>query len=81
MVLKRQRVIFSDECAIYRSSQSQNIVMWSKQNPHYCEEVEHHTPHVMVWEAMNSKHLFEPYFFDGPVNHLNYLAMLENWFT
>ena len=44
------------------------------------EEVEHHFPHVMVWEAMNSEHLFEPYFFDGSVNHLNYLAKLENWF-
>ena len=31
-------------------------------------------------ETMNSEHLFEPYFFDGAVNHFNYLAMLENWF-
>ena len=29
---------------------------------------------------MKSEHLFGPYFFDGPVNHLNYLAMLENCF-
>ena len=29
---------------------------------------------------MNSEHLFGPYFFDGPVNHLNYSAVLENWF-
>ena len=33
----------------------------------------------MIWGAMNSKHLFGPYLFDRPVNHLNYLAMLENW--
>ena len=37
--------------------------------------------YVMVWGAMNSEHLFGPYTFDGPVNHLNYLAMLENWFV
>ena len=29
---------------------------------------------------MNGEHLFEPYFSGEPVNHLNYLAMLENWF-
>ena len=51
-----------------------------KHNPHYCEEVKHHLPHVIAWEAENSDHLFKPYFFDGPVNHLRYLAMLENWF-
>ena len=42
--------------------------------------MEHHPPHVLVWEVMNSEHQFGPYFFDGPVNALNYLAMLENWF-
>ena len=34
----------------------------------------------MVWGAMYSKHLFGPYLFDGSVNHLNFLTMLENWF-
>ena len=47
---------------------------------HYCEKVEHHPPDVPIRGAINSKHQFGPYFFDGPVNHLNYLAMLENWF-
>ena len=34
----------------------------------------------MVRGAMNNEHLFGPYFFDGPLNHLNYLTMLEKWF-
>ena len=34
----------------------------------------------MVCVAMNSEHLFGPYFFDGSVNHLNYSAVLENLF-
>ena len=34
----------------------------------------------MVKGTTNSEPLFGPYFFDGPMNHLNYLAMLENWF-
>ena len=54
------------------------MLCWSKQNPHYCGEVEHHPPHVMLWGAMNSEHLFRPYFFIGLVNYRNYLAMLEN---
>ena len=77
---KRRGGIFSDECAIYRSSRSQNIVLWSKQNPHYGEEMRHHPPHVIVWVEIISEHLFGPYFFDGPVNHFNYLAMLKYWF-
>ena len=79
-VSKRYKVIFIDECAIYQSSRSQNIVFFFKRNPLYREEVEHHPARVMVWGAMNNKHLFGPYFFDGSVNHLNLLAMLENWF-
>ena len=77
-VSKRQRVIFSDKCAIYWSSRSRNIVFWFKHNSHCCEEVEYHSPYVMMWGVTNNQHLFGPYFFDGPVNLLNYLAMLEN---
>ena len=58
--------------AIYRSSRSRNIVFWSKQNPHFFEEVEHPPPHGLVWGVMNSEYLFWSGFFDGPVNHLNY---------
>ena len=36
------------------------------------EEVEHHSPHFMVWGAMNREHLFKSCFFDGLVNHLYY---------
>ena len=79
-VSKRQRDIFADKCAICRSSQSQNIVFWSKQNPHHFVEVEHHPSQIMVRGAINSEHPIGPYFFDRPGNYLNYLAMLENWF-
>ena len=77
MVLKRRGVIFSNKFAIYQSSRLRNIVFWSKRNPHYYEEVEHHPLRVIVWGAMKSEQLFGPYFFDGSVNYLSYLAMLE----
>ena len=51
--------------AMYRSSRSRNIVFLSKHNPYFCEEVEHPLPHVLEWGAINSEHLFGPYFFDG----------------
>jgi hypothetical protein len=30
---------------------------------------------------MDSKRLFGPYLFDGPVNQYTYLDMLQNWFV
>ena len=55
-------------------------MFWSKQNAHNYKKVENHPLNVMVWGAINCDHLLGPYFFHGPVNHLNYLVMLENWF-
>ena len=55
-------------------------MFWSERNPHYYEEVKYHLQRVMVWGATNSENLFGPYFFDGSVNHLNTLAMLDNFF-
>jgi hypothetical protein len=42
-------LLFTDECAIYRSVHSQNIVFWATENPHFYEELERNPPHVMVW--------------------------------
>jgi hypothetical protein len=52
--LSRSRVLFSDECAIYRSSHMRNVVFWSKENPHYVQELERNPPHVMIWAAVSS---------------------------
>ena len=56
-------------------------MFWSKQNPRNSEEVERHSPYVVVRGAVNGKHLFGAFYFDGSVNHFNYITMLENWFT
>lgn len=78
---RRADPFFSDECAIYRSARARNVYFWSKQNPHYYEELEHNPPHVMIWVAMSAKHLIGPYFFDGVVNQHTYLAMLQEFFV
>ena len=77
---KRGKVIFSDECAIYRSSRQRNIVFWSKENPYFYEEIENHPPYVMIWAGIDSRHIYGPYFFDAAVNQHAYLAMLREWF-
>jgi hypothetical protein len=77
--VSRSRVLFSDECAIYRSSHMRNVVFWSKENPHYVQELERNPPHVMIWAAVSSRYLFGPYFFEGYVNGDIYLDMLHTW--
>uniref|UniRef100_H3AAA0 Tc1-like transposase DDE domain-containing protein n=1 Tax=Latimeria chalumnae TaxID=7897 RepID=H3AAA0_LATCH len=58
-----------------------NVFFWSKENPHYMEEIEHKPPRVMMWAALNARHVIGPYFFNGLVNHKSYLEMLQNWFV
>ena len=52
-----RKIMFSDECAIHKSSKSRNIYFWAKENPFYKEEVENNSPHVMIWAALTSEHL------------------------
>jgi len=73
------KVLFSDECAIYRSARDRIMVFWSKENPNFTQELEHNSLHVMIWAGMTSDYLIGPYFFDGPVNGATYSAMLEMW--
>jgi hypothetical protein len=44
----RGAVLFTDECAVYRSVHSRNIVFRAKENPHFYEKLERNPPHVMV---------------------------------
>jgi hypothetical protein len=62
---KRGKVVFSDECAVYRSGQSGKVVFWSKENRNYFEELERSPPHVVIWAGVESKRLYGPYFYDG----------------
>jgi len=77
--VSRSKVLFSDECAIFRSARNRKVVFCSKENPNSTQELEHNPPHVMIWVGMTSDYLIGPYFFDGPVNAASYSAMLETW--
>jgi hypothetical protein len=71
------KILFTDECTIYRSTRDRNVVFWAKENPHFMVELEHNPPHVMLWAGMTATHLIGPYFFDGPVNTAFCAEMLE----
>jgi len=71
------KVLFSDECAIYRSARDRNVVFWSKENPNFTQELEHNPPYVMIWAGMTSDEMTGPYSFDGQVNAASYSTMLE----
>jgi len=58
--VSRSKVLFSDECAIYRSARDRNVVFWSKENPNFTQELEHNPPHVMIWAGMTSDYLTGP---------------------
>jgi len=68
----RSKVLFSDECAIYRSARDRNMMFWSKENPNFTQELGRNPQHVMIWAGMTSDYLTGPYFFDGPVNAASY---------
>ena len=77
---KFSNLFFSDECSIYLTTGSQNLVMWSNENPFYQEQVKTYPPSVMIWAAMNENHLIGPFFIDGKVTAASYLEMLKNEF-
>ena len=61
----QRNIFFSDECAIYAQAKMENLVWWSKENPHFQKQIQLHSPMVMVWAAMSSRDLIGPFFISG----------------
>jgi hypothetical protein len=59
---QKAKVLFMDECVIYRSSRSRTVFFWGKEEPHFFEKAEHNPPHVIIWAGMTASHLFRSYF-------------------
>ena len=76
----RMNVFFSDECAVYSDAHAKNVVWWSRENPHFYQQVQQHPPSVMIWCAISGRHLIGPYFIDDHVNAQSYLRLLQNEF-
>ena len=76
----KNKLFFSDECAVYMSSRNSNVVMWSKENPHFWQQVQQYPLKVMIWAAMSSTALIGPFFIDGTIDANRYIRMLMEEF-
>lgn len=65
---------FSDEAWFHLTGyvNSQNMRMWSSQNPHYFRETGLHPIKIGVWIAVSRRRLIGPIFFDGNLNAERY---------
>jgi hypothetical protein len=73
-----QSITFTDECAVYLSTKSQNVYIRAKQNPHLFE-VAQHPPHLMMWAGVISELIIGPYYFDESVTGKSYVELLSYW--
>lgn len=74
-------VMFSDESTFHNTGQlnRHNCHYWAEENPHWYRQVNHqHRWSVTVWCGIVNGYLIGPYFFEGNVNGMNYLNLLQN---
>lgn len=74
---RKQQLLFTDECAIYGDGKNVNSVFWSRQNPHFWEQVNQHPPIVMVWAGMSAQNVIGPFFIEERISANVYLQMLR----
>ena len=73
----KRKVLFSDECAVYGDCKMKNVVFWSKDNPHYHQQIIQHPPMVMIWGAMSFGHLIGPFFIEGRLTAAQYCNLMN----
>lgn len=68
--LDPQLMFMSDEAWFHLSGHvnSQNVRMWSTENPHIVQEVPLHPIKIGVWCAVSARRIIGPVFFEGRVN-------------
>lgn len=71
----------TDEAHFYISGEvnRQNYRYWGTSNPHVVHESALHPKKVTVWIGICATSIIGPYFFDGNVNHVNYLEVLKKF--
>lgn len=62
-----EKTFFTDECWFHLSgyTNSQNMRMWSAENPHYFIEAPLHPQKIGVWAAISKRRIIGPIFFEG----------------
>lgn len=76
-----ENILFSDESTFHRNGfvNTHNFHYYSDENPHYLR-VNHnqHRWSVNVWAGIIGTFVIGPFFFDGPLNGMQYNDFLEN---
>lgn len=75
--------MFSDEATFHSTGilNRHNSHYWSAENPHWFREINHQRQWKLnVWCGILNGNLIGPYFFDAPLNGVNYLEFLQNDF-
>ena len=78
--VRRNKIFFTDECAVYAAGRNKQTVFWSKQNPHFWQQVRQHPPSIMIWAAMSADYLIGPFFITGTLNAEAYVNLLATQF-
>ena len=77
---RRKNLFFSNECAFYGDGKHINSIFWSKENSHFYEQVQQHSPSAMAWVAINTNHIIGPFFINSSVTANAYIKMLRTDF-
>lgn len=74
-------ILFSDESKFYLNGvvNRHNMVYWSEDNPHWCRTIAHQDIQgINVWAGILGDTIIGPYFYDGTLNHNQYLEILQS---
>lgn len=77
-------ILYTDEATFTTNGvvTSQNIRMWSDQNPHWIVQCKRqYSQKVNVWCGILNERIIGPFFFDGNLNGAAFLHFLENELT
>lgn len=76
------RLMFSDEAHfhVHGLVNRQDFRYWSPTNPGWYSERPLHSERVTVWAAIGRQGVIGPFFFQGNVTGVSYLALLQNQF-
>ena len=73
-------IVWSDEASFKLSGRvnTHTAFYWASENPHQFISTQLNQPGVTVWGGLSSAGVIGPIFFDGTVNHNNYLRALQD---
>ena len=73
--VRRNKIFFTDERALYSAGKNKQTVFWSKQNPNFWQQVK-----FLIWAAISADYLIGPFFITGTLTAEAYVNLLATQF-